>query len=64
MEECLFGELSPFRGFARWCVAQNPNTDTTTLQRIINNEFAPLGTEVDSEILKVAKIRLGIDASE
>ncbi len=60
MEECLFGELSTFRGYARWCVAQNPNTDTATLQRIIGYQLVSLGAEADGVIAKVAKTRLGL----
>jgi Asp-tRNA(Asn)/Glu-tRNA(Gln) amidotransferase C subunit len=60
MEECLFGELSTFRGYARWCVAQNPNTDTATLQRIIGNQLVSLGAEADGVIAQVAKTRLGL----
>lgn len=60
MEECLFGELTAFRGFARWCVAQNPNTDLSTIKRILNNELDPLGAEADEEIYRVAKLRLDL----
>lgn len=58
MEECLFGELSDFRGFARWCVAQNPNTSKGTLERIVCGELEPINDQADSEILRIAQERL------
>ena len=60
MEESLFGELTPYRGFARWCVAQNPSTDLATLKRILSNELDSLGSEADDEIARVVRMRLGL----
>ena len=58
MEECLFGELTAYRGFARWCVAQNPSTNLSTIKKILNNEFDSLGSEADQEIFRVARLRV------
>ena len=58
MEECLFGELSDFRGFARWCVVGNSSTSKSTLERILRGEVAPINDKADAEILKVVQARL------
>ena len=60
MEECLFGELSSFRGFIRWAVAQNPNTQLFTLKQITEGVLASLDEEADLEILRLANERLSI----
>ncbi len=54
IEESKFGEVSAFRGFIRWAVIQNPNTEVSTLRRVINNELESLGKEIDEILIKVA----------
>lgn len=51
VEESRFGEVSAYRGYIRWAVIQNPNTDLGTLKRVINEELESVDTESD-EILK------------
>jgi len=58
MEECLFGELSSFRGFIRWAVAQNPSTHFSTLEKIIKGDLDPLNDQTELEILQLVTERL------
>jgi hypothetical protein len=58
MEECLFGELSSFRGFIRWAVAQNPNTQVSTLEKVRNGDLGSINKEADLEIIRLVSERL------
>jgi hypothetical protein len=58
MEECLFGELTTFRGFIRWAVVQNPNAQVFTLEKVTKGELVPINKEADFEIFRSASERL------
>lgn len=58
MEEYLFGEVTSYKGFARWCVANNPSTDRSTLQKILHHEFEQINPEAEKLLEEICRNRL------
>jgi len=55
VEEFLFGEVSPYKGFVRWACLENPNISKVAIEKVLKGELESLGTEIDEIILNIAK---------
>ena len=55
VEEIKFGETSPYRGYIRWALIQNPNTSKEALVKIAEGQVTSISPETDEILQKMAK---------
>jgi hypothetical protein len=55
VEEIKFGETSPYRGYIRWALIQNPNTSKEALVKIAEGQVPSISPETDEILQKMAK---------
>jgi hypothetical protein len=53
--EIKFGETSPYRGFIRWALIQNPGASKEALVKIAEGQVPSISPEVDEILQKMAK---------